>query len=277
MKKIFALLLAVLLICSLAACTKKEPDFVETITVRTGYPSLTDLAAGDFPMDYHEDPAYSRYRFNVYVTVADGQLSILPNHADGNGDTLYVGKETVYRYGSLVGGRDGVYANGALILEESCVGMAAGFSGKPLLLFTNADGAGHIRGAVESENNGGEVTLSSFTMTLDSPIRLVLCDWTNDNADPPREIYIVTKQGFYVLDTGKYLVSSGNSADFSEMTIKSIPVPEYWPYMDVTSMVRTEDGLIYIGEMCGVVGVDIAREAVTYYPVDHFQIWDPSK
>lgn len=276
MKKIFVLLLAVLLICSLAACTKKEPDFVETITVRTGYPSLTDLAAGQFPMDYHDDPGYARYRFNVYVTVADGQLSILPNHADGNGDTLYVGKETVYRYESLVGGSDGVFANGELILEESCAGMAAGFSGKPLLLFTNAGGVGYIRSAEVPEDGEG-VTLSSFAITLDSPIRLVLCDWTDNRTDPPREIYIVTKQGFYVLDTGKYLVSGGNLSDFANVSIQSIPVPDYWPYMDVTSMVQTDDGMIYIGEMCGVVGVDVSREAVTYYPVDHFQIWDPSK
>lgn len=276
MKKLFVLLLAVLLTLSLAACAKREPDFVQTITVRTGHPSLTDLAPGDFPMDYHDDPGYARYRFNVYVAVTDGQLSILPNHADGNGDTLYVGKETVYRHGSLIGGRDGVFADGKRILEESCAGMAAGLAGESLLLFTNTDSAGYIRGVQEDEA-GKEVTLSSSALTLDSPIRLVLCDWTNYNADPPREIYIVTKQGFYVLDAGDYLDPGVNPADFSKMTLKSIPVPDYWPYMDVTSMVRTDDGMIYIGEMCGVVGVDVSRETVAYYPVDHFHVWDLSE
>lgn len=276
MKKLFVLLLAVLLTLSLTACAKREPDFVQTITVRTGHPSLTDLAPGDFPMDYHDDPGYARYRFNVYVAVTDGQLSILPNHADGNGDTLYVGKETVYRSGLLIGGRDGVFADGKRILEESCAGMAAGLAGEPLLLFTNTDSAGYIRGVQEDEA-GKEVTLSSSALTLDSPIRLVLCDWTNYNADPPREIYIVTKQGFYVLDAGDYLDPGVNPADFSKMTLKSIPVPDYWPYMDVTSMVRTDDGMIYIGEMCGVVGVDVSRETVAYYPVDHFHMWDLSE
>lgn len=260
MKKPLIIVLTVcLVVMSLAGCGGGEPELPEgAVKVAAAYPNLDYIAPGEFEYDLHEDPQWYKMGYNTYVAEVNGMLCVLPSHSVGNSKTLYIQKETQYKFGqSIKGDCNGVYIGDERVSSLPCVGMISDIVYRKALTFTTDNEVTYVHSVAESG-------ISDSCHDLQGKLLLICCDWNNINADAPEQIYLITDKEILIMNADRYL--NYNEA-LETVTFETVTVPEWWQYIDITSAVIAGDGTLFIGERCGVIGV--RDGVVTYYPIDY--------
>ena len=266
-KKILLFFIIITTVLCCVSCGKMEEEELPegAVPVVSSYPNLRYLLPGEFEYHDREDPQWHRYKFNTYVTTVNGSLALLANHAHDSGAVPHVWQSTQYEYGTIVGNSTGVYLKGELVIKQKCVGLLPSFSGDGVLIFTSDDKKGYIYAADWIDS---EWQISDETIELDSPILFFYCNWNHENEQPPKEFYTVTEKGFYIFHVGDLL--DYWDGDLSSVSQEIVSVPDYWSVIQPTGITQTEDGMIYIGELCGVIGIQLTDKTVIYYPINYF-------
>ena len=272
-KLLLPLLLLMLTLTLLTSCAEKIPD--GAVKVYSNYPNLSYLTPGDFDYSKSEDGTWARYGYNTYVTEVNGTLAVMPSHLHGNSRISHVEKleafalsgesETV---GNILGNSDGVFLGGELVIEEECVGIFPSYLNERALVFTVADGSTKIH-LFEREDTQSSWALTDHSLAFDGETELFYGYWPSQFYDAPNTLYVVTDKNLTVLESdGDLTAYSGGELS---LTVKTVDVPEWWSYLKPTSMIRTEDGTIFVGEREGVVGIRYSTDAceITYYPINY--------
>ena len=272
-KLLLPLLLLTLTLAILTSCAEKLPD--GAVKVYSSYPNLSYLTPGDFDYSKSEDGTWARYGYNTYVTEVNGALAVMPSHLHGSSRISHVEKVESFALrgeneavGNILGNSDGVFLGGELALDGACVGILPSYYNERALVFTVSNGSTKIH-LFERKDTQSSWTLTDVSLTFDGEMELFYCYWPSQFYDAPKVLYVVTDKNLTVLE------SDGDLTAYSDgelsLAVKTIDVPEWWSYLKPTSITRTEDGTIFVGEREGVVGIQYSTDAceITYYPINY--------
>ena len=268
MKKHIAILLAlIILMVSLVSCHNgKKSDFPDgAVLVLSNYPNLSYILPGAYDTAKFEDGTWARYGYSTYVTAVGGKLAVMPSHVKGSSSAPYISQNNAYTFENVKGGFDGVYVDGVLSIDESCVGMIHSYAKDKLLVFTTAGGNGTVY-LFERKEDGASLAVPKQTISVDGEIYLVYFDWENMNSDAPEKIYVITSKGVMILKTDSFL----NTADASLSSVEMVSrqTPDWWQYIRPTNATKTDDGTVFVGEREGVIGIS-SDGTIQYYPIDY--------
>jgi hypothetical protein len=268
-------LLLTLALTLLAACTAKLPDSGEklpdgAVKVYSNYPNLSYLIPGDFDYSKFEDGTWARYGYNTYVTEVDGILAVMPAHIHDSSRVSHVVREESfllrgesYSVGQIEGTYKGVFLNNSLVIEEACVGIFPSYMNNRALVFTVADGSTNVR-LFEREDDQSSWTMTDCALSFDGEMKLYYCNWLSQFYDAPKELYIITDQNLTILRSDGDLTAYSDGA--LSMTVETIEVPEWWSYLKPTSVTRTDDGTVFVGDRIdgGVEGHITGKDRVAF-------------
>lgn len=168
------------------------------VSVLSNYLNLSYIMPGAYDISKYEDGTWARYGYSTYVTAVDGKLAVMPSHVQGSSSAPYISQSNAYTFENVKGGFDGVYVDGVLSIDESCVGMIHSYAKDKLLVFTTAGGNGTVY-LFERKEDGASLVLLEQTISVDGEIYLVYFDWENMNSDAPEKIYVITSKDVVIL------------------------------------------------------------------------------
>lgn len=268
MKKFILIILSVIVLtASFAGCSKELEETLPegAIPVLSNYPNLEYILPGEYDTSKFEDGTWARYGYRTYVAEVDGGLAIMPSHIDGSSVAPYVSKSTVYKFGDISGGDNGVFLGNELIVPEKCVGMGHSYNLDRFLVFTTNDNSGTVH-LLSKVNETENYILTESKISISGKLLLVYYEWDSMSYDAPKKIYVVTSNGVNILHTDEYL-NNGRS-DFSTIEVEKLGVPDWWCYMRPINATQTEDGTVWLGEREGVIGIN-TDNSMEYYPIDY--------
>lgn len=268
MKRYMAVLLAMLLLAgACVSCGRGGEEVLPegAVPVLSCYPHLSYLLPGDYDTARYEDSTYARRGYATYVAEVDGQLAILPSHAEGSSTAPRLTRDTVYGFDGLRGGSDGIFLDGTLLVGEACVGMVHSYFGDRLLAVTTTEQGGTVR-FFERTGEGETWRLSERTLEVDGEIRLLYYRFPSMNHDAPGTLYLITSEGVILLKTDGYLNRA--QGDPASVEAEVLAVPDWWQYVRPTGAAETADGTVFVGEREGVIGI-APDGTLTYYPLDY--------
>ena len=251
-----------------------EPSVPQgALEVYSAYPGLQYLMPGEFQLENR--PNYDMPWTNV--AVLNGRLSVYGEDRDGEYGQNIVKAGQDFQCFWLRGDSTGVYVfqqstqRERLLVDEYCLGIL--HANNWCLFFTESNGYPNpqlsIRGFVadhETENHR-----VSEPLIVDGSAYLFAASWTiNYELDTPKVVYLVSDDNFTEL---RINTSKPMDDQLSNITVIEHELPDWWVKaaekreLWFTNMVLMEDGTVYIGERCGVIGV---KDGVfTYYPINY--------
>ena len=266
MKKYVALaLILITLSLFLASCNAKDENELPegAIPVLSNYLDISYITPGEYDTSKYEDGVWARYGYSTYVCEVNGKLAILPNHSDGSSIGGGVSTQTLYTFDNISGSDNGVYLDENLVIDEKCVGMLPSHSKEKLIAFTTTENYG--KAYVFEKNEDGAFELSNQMIDVEGEVYLIYYNWET-NGDDPEKLYVITSEGVVILDIGDFLHKKNATA--VSVRRETLNTPEWWRYMKPTSVAKTDDGTVFVGEREGVIGI-FPNGEIKYYPVNY--------
>lgn len=218
------------------------------------------LTAGEFPMDYLDDPEPLKRGASVFVSNENGLTLTGKPYDHLQGET--VTDVNAYRFEDFFGTDEGVYFQGEKIIDEPCVGMVTSFGYDSLAILTSGEDGTKLYGTDRNEDGSWKELKS--TVLSEGKSKFMYYSFPSMFYGPTEDLYVITENEFLVVDLRPYFC--GQDASFEEIGVTSVDVPEYWNYIHPTSAVKI-DGSLYFGEHYGVVRYEFDTNKFSYYKI----------